>query len=175
VFEIASEGTWRDDLDDKYDLYEKLGVKEYFLFDPESRYLVPQLQGFRRQGTVFRRIRQSDLTSELGFGLRAEDTMLRLIDLQTGQPILTRAEAVLTAREQANAAVEQARTAVEQARTAEEQARTALEQANVAQLQASIARQLAQSEKERADALQAELNRLCATMDKAHGESGSST
>ena len=92
VFEMASEGTWRDDLDDKFDQYERLGVKEYFLFDPECVHLVPQLQGYRLNGTAYRRLRQTELVSELGFGLRAEDTMLRLIDLETGQPIPTRLE-----------------------------------------------------------------------------------
>jgi Uma2 family endonuclease len=102
VFEMASEGTWQDDLDDKYDRYEELGVKEYFLFDPEGLYLVPRLRGYRLNGTAYRRLRQTELTSELGFGLRAEDTMLRLIDLKTGQPIPTRAEAVEVERQRAD-------------------------------------------------------------------------
>jgi Uma2 family endonuclease len=104
VFEMASEGTWLKDLDDKYDQYEKLGVREYFLFDPEGLYLVPRLQGYRLNGTAYRRLRQSELVSELGFGLRAEDTMLRLIDLRTGQPIPTRAEAVEAAQRAAEIA-----------------------------------------------------------------------
>ncbi|MBP3953691.1 Uma2 family endonuclease [Gemmata sp. G18] len=108
VFEMASEGTWQDDLDDKYDRYEELGVKEYFLFDPEGLYLVPRVQGYRLHGSAYRRIRQNQLTSALGFGLRAEDTMLRLIDLKTGQPIPTRAEAAETAQRQAEAAQRQA-------------------------------------------------------------------
>lgn len=103
VFEMASAGTWRDDLDDKYDRYEELGVREYFLFDPEGLYLVPPVQGYRLSGTAYRRIRQDQLTSELGFGLRAEGTMLRLIDLATGQPVPTRAEAVEAAQQQAEA------------------------------------------------------------------------
>ena len=93
VFEMASEGTWRDDLDDKYDRYEQLGVREYFLFDPEGEHLVPRLRGYRLRETAYRRLRQTELTSELGFGLRAEETMLRLIDLKSGRPIPTRAEA----------------------------------------------------------------------------------
>ena len=103
VFEMASEGTWRDDLDDKFDQYERLGVKEYFLFDPEGVHLVPQLQGYRRSGTAYRRLRQTELTSELGFGLRADDVMLRLIDLKTGHPFPTRAEAVEIERQRADA------------------------------------------------------------------------
>ena len=103
VFEMASENTWRDDVDDKYDQYERLGVREYFLFDPEGLYLVPRLQGYRLNGTAYRRLRQTELTSELGFGLRAEGPMLRLTDLKTGQPIPTRAEAVEIERKRADA------------------------------------------------------------------------
>lgn len=47
VFEIASEGTWREDLGRKYTLYETLGVREYFIFDPLSELIHPALQGYR--------------------------------------------------------------------------------------------------------------------------------
>jgi Uma2 family endonuclease len=104
VFEMASENTWREDVDDKYDRYEQLGVREYFLFDPEGLYLVPRLQGYRLNGTAYRRLRQTDLTSALGFGLRAEDSMLRLVDLRTGQPVPTRAEAAEAAQREAESA-----------------------------------------------------------------------
>ncbi|MGI8670624.1 MAG: Uma2 family endonuclease, partial [Aridibacter sp.] len=39
VFEISSTSNWRDDLSKKYSLYEKLGVKEYYIFDPEYKAL----------------------------------------------------------------------------------------------------------------------------------------
>ena len=39
VFEISSRGTWRDDIQKKYILYQELGVKEYYIFDPEYDYL----------------------------------------------------------------------------------------------------------------------------------------
>lgn len=145
VFEMASEGTWRDDLDDKYDRYEELGVREYFLFDPEGLYLVPPLQGYRLNGTAYRRIRQDQLTSELGFGLRAEGAMLRLIDLATGLPIPTRAEAVEAAQQRANA--EQQRADAEQQR--------------------------ADTERQRADSLQAEVERLRARLQQLGHANGS--
>jgi Uma2 family endonuclease len=105
VFEMASEGTWQDDIEDKFDRYEELGVREYFLFDPEGEYLVPVLQGYRLHGSAYRRIRASggELASEFGFRLRAEETMLRLIDAATALPILTRSEAVEAERQRADA------------------------------------------------------------------------
>jgi Uma2 family endonuclease len=145
VFEMASENTWREDLDDKYDRYEQLGVREYFLFDPEGLYLVPRLQGYRLNGTAYRRLRQTELTSELGFGLRAEDTMLRLIDLRTGQPIPTRAEAVEAERQRAD----------------------------TEKFRADAEKERADAEKERADVLQAELDRLRAQL-KAPGDTNGS-
>jgi len=47
VFEIASPGTWRADTTTKHRLYERLGIEEYFLFDPQGKFLHPALQGYR--------------------------------------------------------------------------------------------------------------------------------
>src|SRR5262245_19352317 len=42
VIELTSKTTMIEDIEEKYNLYvEKLGVKEYFLFDPEEEYLDP--------------------------------------------------------------------------------------------------------------------------------------
>jgi Uma2 family endonuclease len=94
VVEFASNGTWRKDLGKKFDRYEALGVKEYFIFDPEGLYLVPTLQGHRLRGKTYRRIYSDDdsLQSELGFRLAAEGTILRMIDSATGQRVLTGSE-----------------------------------------------------------------------------------
>jgi Uma2 family endonuclease len=104
IFEMASQNTWREDIEEKYDLYERLGVREYFVFDPEDAYLRPPLQGFRlRQGT-YRRMRpdaNATLASDLGFRLRGEGRSLRLIDGPTGQPIPTREEKAEQERQRA--------------------------------------------------------------------------
>lgn len=110
VFEMASRGTVDEDLTAKFFQYEELGVREYFLFDPEGTNMVPRFQGYRLNGTAYRRLRDTELASELGFGLRAEETMLRLIDLKTGQPIPTRAEAVEAERQRADAEKQRADT-----------------------------------------------------------------
>jgi len=39
VFEISSRGTWKEDLQRKFFLYQDFGVKEYYIFDPEYDYL----------------------------------------------------------------------------------------------------------------------------------------
>lgn len=94
VVEFASNGTWRKDLGKKFDRYEALGVKEYFIFDPEGLYLVPTLLGHRLRGRTYRRIHSDDdsLQTELGFRLVAEGTTLRMIDSATGKRVLTGSE-----------------------------------------------------------------------------------
>ena len=47
VLEVASRSTYRVDRGDKRRLYERLGVGEYWLYDPVGDYLAPRLQGFR--------------------------------------------------------------------------------------------------------------------------------
>jgi Uma2 family endonuclease len=49
VFEIASEGTFENDLGGKRLDYARLGVEEYYLLDPEREYLPSPLMAFHRQ------------------------------------------------------------------------------------------------------------------------------
>lgn len=96
VFEIASDGTWREDFGKKYDLYEFLGVPEYFIFDPEGRFVRPRLQGFRLQDGVYRRIPMdaadgSLVSRELGLVLRPDGPLLRLL-ARNNELVPTRAE-----------------------------------------------------------------------------------
>ena len=54
VIEVTSRTTMREDLGKKSTLYlTKLGVKEYYLFDPKEEYLKPSFQAFRRVGERF--------------------------------------------------------------------------------------------------------------------------
>jgi predicted nuclease of restriction endonuclease-like RecB superfamily/Uma2 family endonuclease len=96
LFEMASRRTWRNDLGEKRDLYASLGVNEYFVYDPEGCFLKPVFQGFRTvkgRSVPQRPAADGSLVSrQLGVRLVPEDGMLRLIDLKTGQPVLTRAE-----------------------------------------------------------------------------------
>lgn len=49
IFEIASEGTFENDLGGKRLDYARLGVEEYYLLDPEREYLPSPLMAFRRE------------------------------------------------------------------------------------------------------------------------------
>ncbi len=47
VMEFSSRRTWRDDLDIKKELYARIRISEYFLYDAERRYLPSHLMGYR--------------------------------------------------------------------------------------------------------------------------------
>ena len=49
IFEIASDGTFENDLGGKRLEYARLGVEEYYLLDPEREYLPSPLMAFRRE------------------------------------------------------------------------------------------------------------------------------
>jgi Uma2 family endonuclease len=97
IVEVVSKKKYRDDYFTKRELYAKLGVKEYFLFDPEARHFRPPLVGFRRnaRGKYVRIKPDGDKRlhcEELGLLLQSEGKTLRLIDAATGQPVLSREE-----------------------------------------------------------------------------------
>ena len=54
LVEVVSKKTVRVDVSEKHALYEQLRIPEYFLFDPEGRYMDRPSRGFRlRQGKYF--------------------------------------------------------------------------------------------------------------------------
>jgi len=101
VIEVSSRGTRRQDLWEKRGLFESMGVREYFLFDPLSEYLDPPLQGYRLEEGWYRPLEtqvgpqgECQLHSDvLGLELRTENGFLRLYDPSTGAKLLTHAEA----------------------------------------------------------------------------------
>lgn len=96
VFEVTSLGTFRDDMIRKLQLYDQLGVQEYFLFDPEAEYLSPPLQGFRRSPRGLERITEIDGTltcNTLGIELRRVGNDLQMFESATQARLLTEAQA----------------------------------------------------------------------------------
>jgi Uma2 family endonuclease len=91
VMEVSSKGTWLEDDGNKKALCAKLGIAEYFLFDPEGEYLDPVLQGFRLIGKRYQPIAPRDDGSvesiALGLRLLAEESLVRFIDPATMTPL----------------------------------------------------------------------------------------
>jgi Uma2 family endonuclease len=96
VIEVTSSSTRREDMVTKKNLYERLGVAEYVLFDPTGDYLDPRLQGYRlEQGHYLRIVQEPDgslLSRITNLRLRPEGENLRLIDARTGKKLLWAAE-----------------------------------------------------------------------------------
>jgi Uma2 family endonuclease len=116
VIELTSKTTMTEDIEEKYNLYvSKLGVKEYFLFDPEEEYLKPAFQGYRKVKTRFQPIRPvaGRLPSKvLGLHLERDGTQLRLWDPATGARLPTPTERA----DRAEAEAERLRREVERLR-----------------------------------------------------------
>jgi Uma2 family endonuclease len=93
VIELTSSSTRREDMEDKYHLYQDvLRVKEYFLFDPLGDYLTPPLQGHRLRRGQYRPIRliAGRLPSQtLKLHLERHERELRLHDPAAGQWLRT--------------------------------------------------------------------------------------
>ena len=96
VLEVASRSTWTEDAGPKRSLYAKLGVAEYWLFDPTGEFHATPLQGFlladgeywplpprREKGQLMVRSRA------LGLDLRAEGENLRFRDPDSGEDLRT--------------------------------------------------------------------------------------
>ena len=142
VIETTSRKTRRKDTVDKPALYAKLGVKEYFLFDPDREYLDPPLQGYRRVSDVFVPIAaDSDgrlASHELNLSLGVENDRVRFCRLDTGERLLTPTERAVVEAERAVAEAERATAEAERA-DREAQARLVLE-AELARLREELKR-----------------------------------
>ncbi|MGH2345007.1 MAG: Uma2 family endonuclease [Chloroflexota bacterium] len=144
VFEISSPSTIREDLGPKMAKYAALGVKEYYLYDP-LKDLSPYLRGFKLVSGHYEPLVQlSDgmgyRSPMLGTTLRVRGDWLRVIDPESGEPLLIPAELAAAHRE----AEERAAYQTERARRESERAQS---EAQRAQSEA----QRAYSEAERAD------------------------
>jgi Uma2 family endonuclease len=107
VFEITSRETRLEDLGTKRAVYAMLGVQEYFVYDPLGEYLRPPLQGYRLHEGEYQRLPpagEEGLTSQvLGLALRVEAGRLRVVDLATGERLLTPAEVYAARRTETTA------------------------------------------------------------------------
>jgi Uma2 family endonuclease len=106
VIEMSSRSTWEEDLHRKWQLYQRLGVREYYIFDPEYDYLPQPLLAYRLVENEFEPVEVSEgrVRSE-ALGLELVDTgeTLRLFDPRTGQFLLTQRETEVARQAEAEA------------------------------------------------------------------------
>jgi Uma2 family endonuclease len=116
VIEISSHHTFKEDVFKKFHTYEKLGVREYFIFDPTSDYIKDTpLIGFRLEDREYVEMELEDdrlHSDELGLDLVIAENALRLFDPLTGKFLLTPDEEA-EARMRAEAEIERLRAEIE--------------------------------------------------------------
>ena len=141
VLEVASPSTWRDDLGRKRSLYARLGVREYWQYDPTGAHLPARLQGERLTPSGY--VRQPAATARdgtltlrsrtLGLELRATPGReMRFRDPATGCDLLSHDEEA-----EAREAEAEARRAAE-ARAAAAETRAAAAEARMIELEAQL-------------------------------------
>jgi Uma2 family endonuclease len=149
VFEVISRRTEDEDRITKKAEYARIGIAEYFIFDPEGISPEPPLQGFwLHQGSYLPLAADANgrlASRELGLELEPVGALLRLVDPGTGQRLKTEDELE-------EGIIEAGKTADAERRRAEAEIRRAAAEAK-----------RADAEKRRADDLEAELERLRAS------------
>lgn len=159
VFEVLSPGNTTAEMQKKLAFYERYGVEEYYLYDPDHGHL----QGWRRQLGALRAIPEMRGWESPRLGVRFD---LKGKDLLVIGPDGRCFESYLDVALRADAETE-ARNAAEQRVGAEALARLAADQrASDAERRASEAEQRAEAETQARLALEAELARLRALMSK---------
>jgi Uma2 family endonuclease len=162
VFEILSPGNRAGAMERKFQFYERHGVEEYYIYDPDHGDLV----GWRRAGANLEEIpKMAGFVSPL-LKIRFEPgegpDNLKIIG-PDGEPFQTYTKLVKQRNADRERANEKARLAEENARLAEENARLAEEKARLAEEKARLAEEnarLADEQTQRADRLAARLREL---------------
>ncbi len=181
VIEITSASTWMED-ELKRPRYAKMGVHEYFQFDPFADYLYPSLQGqrlvegryqairaelapvlrgpfLRKEPSENRRIPLCLHSEVLGLYLVEEGQWMRFYDVATGQPLLS-------SQERAEVETERAEVAVQRAEAETQRAETEARRAE-AESQARIeAERRAEAEAAARTQIEAELARMRAELEE---------
>jgi Uma2 family endonuclease len=129
VFEITSPSTKKVDIGPKMHLYARLGVQEYFLYDPLDEYLSPPFQGYELVGGRYVELlsvaSNAFYSRVLGLTLRLNGTAIELY-YPNGERLLTPEERI---EEEAQRAEEETRRAEIEAQRAEIETRHAHEEA----------------------------------------------
>ena len=150
VLEVTSRKTRRDDEGRKREVYARIGVTEYWLYDPKGEYLRPPLKGYRLKGRRYEPIAVSEVgdgswvgvSGVLGLELRVEGDQLRYYDPEAGEYLRTlpETEQALTEKDRALTETERALMESERALQAEKRARRETEAALQAEREAAATR-----------------------------------
>jgi Uma2 family endonuclease len=124
VFEVTSRSTQQQDQQAKKDLYEQLGIQEYWLFDPKGEWIPEQLRGYRLTEQGYQGVTDGQ-SQVLGLRFQVEGALLGLYRRVTGERLLLPQEMAMTLKTEVAArqiAQRQAELAQAQAQAAQQRA-----------------------------------------------------
>ncbi|BAY76104.1 hypothetical protein NIES25_25530 [Nostoc linckia NIES-25] len=136
IFEMTSFSTKGQDEIFKKTLYEQLGVKEYWLFDPKSEWVEQQLRGYRLRGEIYEPI-EDGRSEPLQLRLAIEGKIIAFYREDTGEKLLIGDELIealrqeVLARQQAEERAEQERQRAEEAQLEIERLKAKLRSLNI--------------------------------------------
>ena len=148
VLEVLSPGTAERDLEEKFAIYEAMGVAEYWVHDPHGRWVESGMRGYRwsaagKYEEVVPHEANRWYSEVLGLELRDEGGELRFRDPMTGEDLPTTEEEA-DAREAAEDRAEQAESRAEQEASRSKQEARARQAAEARAEQEADARQTAE-------------------------------
>jgi Uma2 family endonuclease len=108
TFEMTSPSTRHQDEGFKKDLYEQLGIEEYWQFDPKGEWIPNGLRGYRLTEGLYQPI-EDGVSLALGLRLEAADNLIAFYRLDSGDKLLlpTELKAALEQESQARTQAEQ--------------------------------------------------------------------
>jgi Uma2 family endonuclease len=123
IFEITSASTQAHDQAKKRELYEGIGVLEYWLFDPKGEWIPEKLRGYRRQSNLPKNEEESlvyeaiadGLSQVLELRLEVEGSLINFYRQDNGEKLLIPSELFTAWQEE----IQRAESAEERARIAE--------------------------------------------------------
>jgi hypothetical protein len=179
VFEVRSPSNTNQEMIEKHQFYAEHGAEEYYVYDPETNHL----EGYRRQGTEFRRVQPIDgyVSPRLGikFDLSGPELVVRYPD---GRPFLTfeelddarvaEHERAETEKQRAEAERQQAEAEKQRAEAEHRRAETEHQRAEAAERLSEAEKQRAEAAERRAAALAEQLRQLGIDPDSLGGHAG---
>jgi hypothetical protein len=123
IFEMTSASTQAHDQAKKRELYESIGVQEYWLFDPKGEWIPEKLRGYRRQANLSANEQEllvyeaiaDGLSQVLGLRLEVEGSLIGFYRQDNGEKLLIPSELFSAWQEE----IQRADLAEERARVAE--------------------------------------------------------
>jgi Uma2 family endonuclease len=108
IFEMTSASTQAHDQAKKRELYESIGVQEYWLFDPKGEWIPEKLRGYRRQANLPENEEASlvydaiadGLSQVLGLRLEVEGALIGFYRQDNGEKLLIPSELFAALQEQ---------------------------------------------------------------------------